>query len=654
MRARKTALCLLPCIPSSLALTPDQTHRQADPARARLARQGSIRRPDLPRYSNNINDSAWRSLGRGDDDDDVDSRIVGGTNAPPGMFPHQVAILTQDGYFMCGASLIAAQFVLSAAHCDEYAIKAAMNRQYNERGGSSANPNEQIIDICKVERHPSYGTQGSAYDISIYMLCEPVTTLGFEDYVILNDQDVLNGGASLTVTGWGATAEGSGNAHNLQEVEVLYIPNQECSQFYGSGAISNDMMCAGWKEGGKDACQGDSGGPLVIPQQKAEGPNECVQVGVVSWGAGCARREKPGVYAKVSYFKDWITSTITSLSSQNSIAAPQLKFASEKGSFGSGPPAPPSPVAAPLTASPPSPPPSEPASFTSESVSFNPLQFTDSSHTSETESISVVETGAETAPEPEPESSVEIVDSQAFENASSEIYYAPPKSLGCCWYVDYSNVARCSSKTQCNSNKDTCIRDSNCINGGSNRKYYAPGESYEVGTQDPVLSMSGFTDLSGALNGSEGRDDEGAEDLEGLCCWTDIGCAADKSCNVSRQTCHDVCSGQFTDEFGAKNQGQPSEAVAASSEGSAPAVDAVVKEIQAGQTLKTTNGVEYDAMFNMKVPSICEDHASEFYGDNDLARSCEWAIARTDAPGKVQKRCSKYGDLCPVSCGLCT
>ena len=78
----------------------------------------------------------------------------------------------------------------------------------------------------------------------------------------------------------------------LQQVQLPYIDNERCKDFYG-GMIYDDMICAGFKDGGKDACQGDSGGPLVVDSNG----KDPMQIGVVSWGVGCARKQKPGVYA---------------------------------------------------------------------------------------------------------------------------------------------------------------------------------------------------------------------------------------------------------------------------------------------------------------------------------------------------------------------
>ena len=74
---------------------------------------------------------------------------------------------------------------------------------------------------------------------------------------------------------------------------------------YERGTLPANMVCAGYKEGGKDACKGDSGGPLI----QLEG-DRATLIGVVSWGLGCAEKEQPGVYAKVAHFADWINGNI--------------------------------------------------------------------------------------------------------------------------------------------------------------------------------------------------------------------------------------------------------------------------------------------------------------------------------------------------------
>lgn len=119
-------------------------------------------------------------------------------------------------------------------------------------------------------------------------------------------------GSTPFVAGWGRTQEGGKSANILQELQLPVIPNTECRELYNKMGkafsdkqFDNAVLCAGDLDGGKDSCQGDSGGPLMIPQ-RTSGSFIYYQIGVVSYGIGCARAEVPGVYTRVTQFVDWI------------------------------------------------------------------------------------------------------------------------------------------------------------------------------------------------------------------------------------------------------------------------------------------------------------------------------------------------------------
>ncbi|GCB66382.1 hypothetical protein scyTo_0004957 [Scyliorhinus torazame] len=103
------------------------------------------------------------------------------------------------------------------------------------------------------------------------------------------------------VTGWGYTKEFGKVSTSLQQANVTLIDRDVCNQrqYYG-GQITNRMLCAGYLAGKVDACQGDSGGPLVYHQMHWQ------LIGIVSWGSGCARPNRPGVYSDVTAQLDWI------------------------------------------------------------------------------------------------------------------------------------------------------------------------------------------------------------------------------------------------------------------------------------------------------------------------------------------------------------
>lgn len=117
----------------------------------------------------------------------------------------------------------------------------------------------------------------------------------------------ISAGTSLVVSGWGTLSSGGQSPDKLMEVTVPFVTNDVCNsnEAYG-GQVQDTEMCAGLKQGGKDSCQGDSGGPLVFEKN-----NEYYQVGVVSWGEGCAAADKYGVYGDVAKLRGWIDSAMS-------------------------------------------------------------------------------------------------------------------------------------------------------------------------------------------------------------------------------------------------------------------------------------------------------------------------------------------------------
>ena len=112
-------------------------------------------------------------------------------------------------------------------------------------------------------------------------------------------------GTVCEATGWGVTEEGGMFlASNLQKVSLPVVEDSLCYEYF-QGLMRDNMLCAG--EEGRDSCSGDSGGPLVCPLGHLGSP---VLTGVTSWGQGCGRPDKPGVYTEVAHFLDWIQQTM--------------------------------------------------------------------------------------------------------------------------------------------------------------------------------------------------------------------------------------------------------------------------------------------------------------------------------------------------------
>uniref|UniRef100_A0A3P9HII1 Peptidase S1 domain-containing protein n=1 Tax=Oryzias latipes TaxID=8090 RepID=A0A3P9HII1_ORYLA len=173
-----------------------------------------------------------------------------------------------------------------------------------------SNPNSVSQTVTTVIVHPNYNSNTKDNDIALLQLSSPVT---FNNYItpvcLASTNSTFYSGVKTWVTGWGNIRSGVPlpAPETLQEVQVPIVGNIQCDCNYGAGSITDNMLCAGLLEGGKDSCQGDSGGPLVIKQN-----NRWIQAGVVSFGEGCALTNYPGVYTRVSQYQTWINTQITS------------------------------------------------------------------------------------------------------------------------------------------------------------------------------------------------------------------------------------------------------------------------------------------------------------------------------------------------------
>uniref|UniRef100_A0A8P4KSE7 Peptidase S1 domain-containing protein n=1 Tax=Dicentrarchus labrax TaxID=13489 RepID=A0A8P4KSE7_DICLA len=237
------------------------------------------------------------------------TKIVGGEDAAAGSWPWMASLQHNREHF-CGGSLINNQWVLTAAHCFPSTSTSNLIVYLGGDALQIPNPNAVSLTVSQIINHPNYNGSTSNNDISLLRLSSPVK---FTDYIrpvcLAANDSVFEAGTTCWVSGWGTVAVNNPlpSPQRLQEVSVPIVSNSQCDAAYsGIRKITNNMMCAGLDEGGKDSCQGDSGGPLV-----SKNVSKWVQAGVVSFGKGCALPKYPGVYTRVSQYQSWINSHIT-------------------------------------------------------------------------------------------------------------------------------------------------------------------------------------------------------------------------------------------------------------------------------------------------------------------------------------------------------
>merc|ERR1712050_672229 len=228
-------------------------------------------------------------------------RIVGGTEAYAGEFPHQIALLRGGvgGSLMCGGSLVAADTVVTAAHCCDGQSASRLGVRVGSHKLHSDDVDQADIAVSKVIVHENYDDWTISNDICVLALADSadLSSQYIDTISLPASGEDYSARSMCTVTGWGTTSQGGSLAGTLQKVDVPFVSDDDCRNSYGQEDILDSMICAG--VAGKDSCQGDSGGPFMCGNQLS---------GVVSWGYGCAQAGYPGVYTQTSYFISWLNS----------------------------------------------------------------------------------------------------------------------------------------------------------------------------------------------------------------------------------------------------------------------------------------------------------------------------------------------------------
>ncbi|MCZ4123031.1 serine protease [Streptomyces sp. H39-S7] len=222
--------------------------------------------------------------------------VVGGTRAAQGEFPWMVRLSMG-----CGGALYTQQIVLTAAHCVN---GSGANTSITATAGVVDLQSGSAVKVKSTRVLQAPGYNGSGKDWALIKLAKPINlpTLPIAGTTAYNS-------GTFDIAGWGARSEGGGQQRYLYKAKVPFVSDASCSSSYGGDLIPGEEICAGLPQGGIDTCQGDSGGPMF----RKDNNNQWVQVGIVSWGEGCARAGYPGVYTEVSTFASAIQSAAAGL-----------------------------------------------------------------------------------------------------------------------------------------------------------------------------------------------------------------------------------------------------------------------------------------------------------------------------------------------------
>ena len=274
---------------SVLALPQRDGLARAD-ARDERGRDITLERSGAPDFQRQLDKAITR--------DGPGPAIVGGTAVPDGKYPFMAVLIVRNsagGTGLCGGSLIDADSVLTAGHClvNAVSVDLAVGRTVISQNQG------QVRFATAAYLHPNFNPNNNfSYDAAVLKLNAAVAGVGPIRLSAATQNALETPGRRLTVSGWGTTSEGGSTSDRMREVSVPVVRDAAARRAYASQApilryFPSLMVAAGVR--GKDSCQGDSGGPLFKPGAPR------TQVGIVSYGRGCARAGFPGAYTEVNH-----------------------------------------------------------------------------------------------------------------------------------------------------------------------------------------------------------------------------------------------------------------------------------------------------------------------------------------------------------------
>ncbi|KAJ7393856.1 hypothetical protein OS493_003523 [Desmophyllum pertusum] len=245
------------------------------------------------------------------------TRVIGGVDAKPGNWPWQISLLRGSSKsFSCGGSLIAPDWVVTAAHCISTLTASYYTVRLGDHNRNLNEGTEQDITAKRVIKHENYGSPVLNNDIALIQLSKPATLNARVGTVCLPSQDeMVSTSSTCYITGWGKIKH-PGSSHTiLQQAKMPPVTNSDCAKKLASSpggsslTITDHMLCAGVSGTILSGCHGDSGGPYVC--QTTAG--NWVLQGAVSWGSPrCSAAERYTVFARVAKFRNWIDQKMSS------------------------------------------------------------------------------------------------------------------------------------------------------------------------------------------------------------------------------------------------------------------------------------------------------------------------------------------------------
>ncbi|NWS77009.1 TMPS9 protease, partial [Crotophaga sulcirostris] len=239
------------------------------------------------------------------------NKIVGGTDASRGEIPWQVS-LKEDSRHFCGATIIGDRWLLSAAHCFNETNPEEIEAYVGATSLNGTDGTAVKVNVTRVIQHPLFNPIMLDFDVAVLELERPLVFNKYIQPICLPlAVQKFPVGKKCLISGWGNLQEGNITKPEILQKASVGIIDQKTCDFLYNFSLTERMICAGFLEGKVDSCQGDSGGPLACEVT----PGVFYLAGIVSWGIGCAQAMKPGVYSRITKFKDWILDTISQLPS---------------------------------------------------------------------------------------------------------------------------------------------------------------------------------------------------------------------------------------------------------------------------------------------------------------------------------------------------